>query len=226
MENPYDPKLIENFNTLAIKYGQKVSISKGESLDSQLQEIPWYTYPAIEYLDNIDFKFDKVFEYGSGNSTVWWAKRANSITSIEDDENWFHIVEEKLGKLKNKINYLFEKEETYIENTSVINSDIVIIDGGHRTNCAKYIIKLIERNGFEPKMIIFDNSDWYPSTIEYFRTKSEYLQIDFHGFGPINGYTWTTSIFFNPKKVSQISYKNKLKSVSGLEDTAREDFDI
>ena len=23
------------------------------------------------------------------------------------------------------------------------------------------------------------------------------IEVDFHGFGPINNYTWTTSIFFN-----------------------------
>ena len=45
-------------------------------------------------------------------------------------------------------------------------------------------------------MVILDNSDWYSNTSKYLRDSLNLLQVDFHGFGPINDYTWTTSIFF------------------------------
>ncbi len=46
-------------------------------------------------------------------------------------------------------------------------------------------------------MIILDNSDWYKNTAKLLRDKLDLIEVDFHGFGPINNYTWTTSIFFS-----------------------------
>jgi hypothetical protein len=46
-------------------------------------------------------------------------------------------------------------------------------------------------------MIILDNSDWYKETSKYLRDELDLIEVDFHGFGPINNYTWTTSIFLS-----------------------------
>lgn len=73
-------------------------------------------------------------------------------------------------------------------------------------------------------MLILDNSDWYPSTIKYLQKNLNWVQIDFHGFGPINSYTWTTSIFVNPDRVSEISYRKSLTSKCGLKQSAEGDY--
>src|SRR5216117_3805614 len=52
------------------------------------QSAPWYTYPAIEFLRQLDFSDRTVFEYGSGMSTMFWAKKAKHVVSVEDDEQW------------------------------------------------------------------------------------------------------------------------------------------
>lgn len=44
-------------------------------------------------------------------------------------------------------------------------------------------------------IVILDNSDWFRETSKYLREKLDLIEIDFHGFGPINDYTWTTSVF-------------------------------
>lgn len=70
---------------------------------------------------------------------------------------------------------------------------MVIIDGRWRGFCASVVgEKLNLKDGF---MIILDNSDWYPKTAEFIKEKYDAIRIDFHGFGGINSYTWTTTVF-------------------------------
>ena len=61
-------------------------------------------------------------------------------------------------------------------------------------------------------MLILDNSDWYPNSVAFLQENLRWIQIDFHGFGPIDNYTWTTSIFVNPARHNELCYRNVLKS--------------
>jgi hypothetical protein len=45
------------------------------SVDANGNPIPWITYPAIEFLVKRINNQLSVFEYGCGNSTLWWASR-------------------------------------------------------------------------------------------------------------------------------------------------------
>ena len=76
-------KQLQNFYILAIQYGQYQTMSRWECVDKEKSKIPWYTYPAIEYLNNIDFTDKIVFEYGSGNSSFYWAGKAKFVYSVE-----------------------------------------------------------------------------------------------------------------------------------------------
>ena len=57
-------------------------------IDRRGRPVPWYTWPAVEYLEQLDFSGRKVFEYGSGNSTLWWAERVREVISCEHDPVW------------------------------------------------------------------------------------------------------------------------------------------
>ena len=57
-------------------------------IDKQGKAIPWYTYPAIEYLNSLEFKNRKVFEFGSGNSTLFWLAKNAQVTSVENNKIW------------------------------------------------------------------------------------------------------------------------------------------
>ncbi|RAX52078.1 hypothetical protein CCY99_07985 [Helicobacter sp. 16-1353] len=99
-------KQIANFRTLSTQYAQYQSIVKWSCVDKNGNPIPWYTYPAIEFLGNLDFSKKNILEYGSGNSSLFWAKRAKMVVSIENDREWFKEVASK--KLPNQEIYLIE----------------------------------------------------------------------------------------------------------------------
>jgi len=77
---------------LCFSYGHLNSVSKKRSIDAGGEPIPWYTYPAIEYIKQLDFRYKSVFEYGAGNSTIFWSRIADHAVSVEDDEIWHETV--------------------------------------------------------------------------------------------------------------------------------------
>lgn len=58
-------------------------------------DVPWWTFPAIDAVErwmaarNGDVR---VFEYGSGASTVWLARRAARVVSVEHDTGFVKIA--------------------------------------------------------------------------------------------------------------------------------------
>jgi hypothetical protein len=53
------------------------------------KRLPWLTFDAIDYLDRMNLKGARVFEYGSGCSTLYWQRRGADFVSIEHDPAWY-----------------------------------------------------------------------------------------------------------------------------------------
>jgi hypothetical protein len=73
-------------------------------------------------------------------------------------------------------------------------------------------------------LLIFENSDWYPKTITRLNKQLKWLQVDFAGFGPINNYTWTTSIFIDPSYQPNLTYVRNLCSIGGTGESEEIDY--
>jgi len=205
-------KQLRSFKLLAMDFRQWESIKKGNFVDLSGNTIPWYTYPAIEYLSRFNFKDKAVFEWGSGNSSVFWANRAGSVVSIESDKTWYDRIVEK--KLSNQETHLAVEESVYTEAILKQESkyDIIVIDGQHRLECTKNAVKCINKSG----MIIFDNSDWFPNSLRFLREQG-FIQIDFCGFGPGIHFTWATSIFLGPEfDHDSFSFSKPLEPIGGF----------
>jgi len=63
--------------------------SRRSSLDL---EVPWFSYSAICLLDRFVKPAMLVYEYGSGGSTLYFAKRSGRVVSIEDDKDWYDRI--------------------------------------------------------------------------------------------------------------------------------------
>jgi hypothetical protein len=60
--------------------------------------VPWYTYPMIEFLPAVLRPEFRVFEYGSGASSIWWSGRVGGVVSVEHDVQWYRQVEKSIPK--------------------------------------------------------------------------------------------------------------------------------
>ena len=187
--------LLRNLNILATEQGQWRSIARGSSIDRHGRPLPWYTYPAIEYLETLDVSGCRVFEYGAGNSSLYWARRARTVTSVEDNPQWHAQVLAGVGP--NQKLLLRSDGEAYAAAIAEEGSryDVIVIDGNHRAACTRAAMAHLDPGG----IIVLDNSDRDTERPCSALLRDEgFIQVDFCGFGPINGYRWATSVFFRP----------------------------
>jgi hypothetical protein len=159
-------------------------------IDAAGRPLPWYTYPAIEYLSQIDWSEARVFEYGSGNSSLYWAGRAKLVWSVEHDSRWHEHLTGKLASNHNLVLCSEEKKYASQISSAGVQFDVVVVDGIRRFECVQAALAVVADSG----LIVLDNSDWFPRSCDLLR-RNDFIQIDFTGAGPINPYAWTTSIF-------------------------------
>lgn len=190
---PHTSVLLRNFNILATEQGQWKSITSRSSVDRRGSPLPWYTYPAIEYLETLDLADCRVFEYGAGNSSLYWAGRARTVTSVEDNPQWHAQVLARA--LANQTLLLHGDRDAYVAAVASegVRYDLIVIDGNHRLECTRAAIDHVDPGG----IVVLDNSDRETErTCSSMLRDAGFIQVDFCGFGPINGYRWSTSVFF------------------------------
>jgi Methyltransferase domain len=67
--------------------------------DMAKMDLAWWSYPAMRRVEEFLAQRPnaRIFEYGAGASTVWLAKRAGQVDSVEHDTEWVEFVREMLG---------------------------------------------------------------------------------------------------------------------------------
>jgi predicted O-methyltransferase YrrM len=136
-----------------------------------------------------------IFEYGAGNSTLWWAARVSAIYVCEHDPEWYKIMENKVpAKVVLKQIDLTEAGK-YCQEISQHKDkfNIIVVDGRDRNNCLRNCLPALTKDG----VVILDNSerDSYKEGIDYL-LQNGFRRIDFEGMGPVNPSAWSTSIFY------------------------------
>lgn len=175
------------------KMGWIESVYRGAAVDEAGNAIPWLTYPFIAFIEERLQPQMSLFEYGSGNSTHWWATRVARVVACEHDKDWYEKIAPGLPA---NVNYVFsDLDGGYTEVIAQYQSefDIVVIDGRERVRCAHNTLPALKQDG----VVIWDNTDR-----EKYRPGCDFLKdagfrrIDFYGMAPILPQLSCTSIFY------------------------------
>lgn len=142
-------------------------------------DIPWWTFEAIDRVDQFlrDRSSARIFEYGSGASTIWLARRARSVISVEHDPNWHPVVRAKAEVYKN-VTVILEPADPEPNRDPIYRStkrdwkgrsfhnyvhaierfdtlfDMIVIDGRARPACLRLSQSKLVPGG----LIVFDNT--------------------------------------------------------------------
>ena len=181
-----------NTNTL-VASGFIRSIGMGRPINALNQPVPWFTYPAIDFLDRIVKPEWSVFEWGSGNSTLWWSGRVASVVAVEDDAVWY---EEVVKQMPANVQLLKKTEADYysaIADYPANSFDAIVVDGSSRNDCARFGVSRLKEDG----VLIFDNSD----NVKFAESSAilkdlGFYRIDFWGLIPSYFYKNCTSLYF------------------------------
>lgn len=143
-------------------------------------DLPWWTFEATEFVDAFlrsrGFK-TSVFEYGSGASTLWLARRCGKVYSVEHDLRWAEQTRKLCSAYPNvsvsavpaspltptarcrsgRHGWTNQAFDQYVESIReyAFNFDLIIIDGRARAECLDEAVSKLNRGG----LIVFDNSN-------------------------------------------------------------------
>ncbi|MDR7127725.1 hypothetical protein J2X69_000053 [Algoriphagus sp. 4150] len=157
------------------------------------RKYPWLTYGAISWLKKNVQEDWNILEFGSGSSTVFFAKHCQFVTSFEHDNSWRELVLQQLGQ-KGFINVkilpysaVYQDEYLYFKDPKV---NLILLDGIDREITFRYSFPLLSTGSF----LILDNaerSDY--SNIHLAMEK--YPSCTFSGVSPYNMKITTTKIW-------------------------------
>lgn len=171
------------------------AFKSGKPVDNANNPIPWFSYPANEFLSERLNKKMIVFEFGSGNSTLFFAERANQIISVEHNKDWYDKIS-KQAPANSKIIYAkADHSNEYLDVLKMSNQkfNIIIVDGIYRNECLVESISYLSESG----VIILDDSE----RLEYSEginriLEYQFKRIDFWGISPGYLYRKATTIFY------------------------------
>lgn len=182
---------------------------KGSPRDVRNEPLAWWTYPTLYWLEPRLKNKDHIFEWGSGNSTLWLAERVRKIVSTEDSPDWVERIRrsappnaEVLLRRSTGGEYsVLEATSEYVEAIREFPAehfDVIVIDGRERNACAAAAPRYLREEG----LIVFDNSD-RPGAAPGLEalSRSGFLRVDFAGF--VAGYyhlSCTSVLFRNPTR--------------------------
>jgi len=141
-------------------------------------DLPWWTLRSTKLVDHFlrHRPGATVFEYGSGASTVYLAKRAEIVISAEHDPQWHALVTEKVAGHPNVLMTLAEaipaepqsefgsdhsawRDRDFRNYVNAIDRfeglfDLIVIDGRCRNRCLQAATRRLKPDG----LILFDNA--------------------------------------------------------------------
>lgn len=143
-------------------------------------DLPWWSFRAIDFLEAVvEARGHRmtVFEYGSGASTVWLARRCNAVYSVEHDPDWIDTARRLCSANANvdlsfvpatpvladtrcrseRSGWTHLSFDRYVESIRAypFDFDLIVIDGRCRAECLPEAERKLKPGG----LILFDDSN-------------------------------------------------------------------
>ncbi|HYK75915.1 MAG TPA: FkbM family methyltransferase [Daejeonella sp.] len=178
-----------------VEIGWFKAFESKSAVDESGNPIPWVTYSFIDFIKDRLQSEHQVFEFGAGNSTFFYAKKAAKVISVEHDQAWFDKISGQRPANSEIIFCEVETDGKYAGMPVSLNEKfhVIIVDGRDRVNCCKQAISALTDDG----VVILDDSEreFYNPGIEFLKAQG-FKQIAFSGISPGLFYRKTTSVFY------------------------------
>lgn len=160
---------------------------------------PWFSPQAVSFLEKYLLPTDDGLEFGTGRSTVWFARRIHYLTSVEHNLIWANrvramLTEESITNVTLHHHPRVDGAAQEIEKSAYVSVagsfepqslDFVIIDGIYRAQCTLRALPLLKSHA----VLIIDNVNKYlPSASRAPNSRS----IDQGPDGPAWAEVWQT----------------------------------
>jgi Methyltransferase domain len=149
-----------------------------DSIGISKLDVPWWTYGAIDEVERWIEDRDgdvRAFEWGSGASTIWLARRVASVSSVEHYADFGKMIQHELAAFANATLDIVEPVPSdsprvgsqkeghggldftdYVRHIDVVGGSfgLIVVDGRAREACLTAALDHLEPGG----IIVFDNT--------------------------------------------------------------------
>jgi hypothetical protein len=164
-------------------------------VDADGSPVPWVTLPFIDFIGARIGPSMRVFEFGCGNSTLYYASRVASVTSVEHDSAWHAAMQARAATNVTLVLQVLEPNGDYARMalTSGGGYDLVIVDGRDRVNCVRHGIGALSDRG----CLVLDDSERaeYAAAWDVLRDAG-FRPLQFWGLAPGLPYRKCTTLFY------------------------------
>jgi hypothetical protein len=124
---------------------------------------PWLPYALTEFLSAELNRAARVFEYGSGGSTLWFSQRVREVVSIEHDPAWYTTVSTAAPANVRVVfaRWSTESIDDYVGRIETYPDgyfDLVVVDGRSRVECIRRARNKVCRGG----LLVLDDCNRRP----------------------------------------------------------------
>jgi predicted O-methyltransferase YrrM len=172
-------------------------------------ELPWFSYGAIDYLARTIKPDFRVFEFGSGGSTLFFARRAAQVVCVENDANWHRRVQEQvcradLTNVDCQLHSFGDLEAANYKSLSYFDSlesgrfDLIVVDGfcgfgtGQHGKLRPYAFAQACAAVKRPGIVVLDDFWMFPEVLLMGNTA---IHDVFQGVGPCRYGVTSTAVF-------------------------------
>ena len=173
------------------------SLAAAPPVDQQGLPIPWMNYAFVEFLTPRLSDDLRVFEYGSGQSTLYFAGRVKAVVSVETDTEWIGLLQARLPANCELQQVAANPVAEYCES---INSraelyDMVVVDAINRVPCVTSALQALTERG----VVILDDSQRpeYADAFPHAASKG-FRELTYSGLKPGTSEAASTTVFYRP----------------------------
>jgi Glycosyl transferase family 2 len=171
---------------------------KMAAVDKDGAPIPWYSYPCIDFLKHRPYEGRVILEFGGGQSTLWWARRASRVVTLEGDRAWYERIARTMPS-NVELHHVdddnpascAQQVQEVLQRSSYDTYDVIVIDGLWRTEMIDIAMRFVADEG----MIVCDDAHGY--AIQESLLRHGFHRVDFFGYSPGVVLPKVTSIYFH-----------------------------
>ena len=175
------------------------SVGDAAVVDAAGEPLPWLTYPCVDFLASRLRPEWRIFEFGAGASTLYFARRVQSVTAVEHDEAFAAKMRERLPanarlllRSAGSAAYAGALAECYPF------PDLVLVDGVDRAQCIEESLRRLAPGA----VLVLDDAerDEYARSVAQLKDAG-FRAVEFWGLAPGIAAAKCTTIFYRPDNV-------------------------
>jgi len=182
---------------MLVTSGYNLSVKLKRPVRADGSPIPWFNYNAVDFLEDRLTKDLRVFEYGSGNSTQFFAPRVTKVVSLERDPYWYNYGKENMP---DNVELVLYDKDAGVEYCDVASRrakqfDVIVIDADDRIECMRTAVDALSARG----VIILDDAEreQYRPGVDHLLARG-FRELPFKGLKPGGIRAYGTTIFYRP----------------------------